>query len=167
MKREFPCRSFFMTFARGLLAIAMIAPQAARGQLLQGSIDGNVTDASQGAIAGARVVATDQGTGFVRETQTGSTGFYSLPNLPPGTYTVTVRSHGFQTYSRTGVLVTVQTVTRVDANLNVGALSESVTVSAQEVALQADRADVRSEISAASVSTNGSRTTRSHRQPAS
>ncbi|MDP3000704.1 MAG: TonB-dependent receptor, partial [Bryobacterales bacterium] len=131
-----------------LLALAVVAPRAARGQLLQGSIDGKVTDPSQAAVAGAKVVATDQGTGFVRDAVTGSAGFYSLPNLPPGTYTVTISSQGFQTYTRTGVGVTVQTVTRIDAALNIGAISESVTVSAQEVALQADRADVRSEIGA-------------------
>jgi hypothetical protein len=69
-----------------------------------------------------------------------------LPNLPPGTYTVTISTSGFQPYTRTGVVVTVQTTTRVDAALTVGGVSENVTVSAEAAVLQTDRADVRFEI---------------------
>jgi hypothetical protein len=128
------------------IAVVTIAPNPVRGQLLQGSIDGNVTDSSQAAIAGAKVVATDQATGLVRETVTDSTGAYTLPVLPPGNYSVTVSSPGMQTYTRTGVAVTVQTVTRVDVALALGAVAESVTVSAPSSALQTDRADVHSEL---------------------
>ena len=128
-----------------VVGIAM-APEYARAQLLQGAIDGNVNDSSGAAVAGAKVVVTDRATGFLRETATSLAGGYTFPILPPGTYTVTIGSSGFQTYTRTGVEVTVQTVTRVDVSLSVGAVSENVTVSAQAVSLQSDRADVRSEL---------------------
>ena len=131
MSTYFSDRPFSITFMCLIVALAAFAPRAARGQFLQGTIDGNVTDPSQGALVGAKVVVTEQATGFVRETATNSAGVYTLPNLPPGTYTVTISTSGFQPYTRKGVVVTVQTTTRVDASLTVGAVSENVTVSAE------------------------------------
>ena len=88
--------SYVMVFT----ALALVASQQVRGQLVQGTIDGNVTDSSQGAVAGANVVAKNQGTNFTRETQTNSVGGYSLPTLPPGTYTVEVWHERFGTSSQ-------------------------------------------------------------------
>ena len=99
------------------LLIATLAP-AARAQLLQGTIDGNVTDPTQAAVAGAGVSVTDEQTGFTRDTLTNSTGGYTLPTLPPGSYTVKVTAAGFQTHVQTGVVVVVNNVTRVDVALN-------------------------------------------------
>jgi hypothetical protein len=127
-------------------AFEIVAPRVAWAQLLQGTIDGNVTDPSQAAVSGARVVVKEGATGFERATVTNAAGIYTLPPLPPGTYIVTITSSGFQTYTRTGVSVIAQTTTRVDAALSVGAVSENVTVSAESAVLQTDRADVRFEI---------------------
>jgi hypothetical protein len=144
------CR--FIITVRLILGLAAVAPQAALGQFLQGTIDGNVTDSSQAALVGARVVVTERNTGLQRETVTNAAGVYTLPNLPPGTYTVTISSQGFQPYTRTSVIVTVQTTTRVDAALTLGEVKESVTVSADVAVLQTDRADVRFEIGPQSLS---------------
>ena len=130
-----------------VLAIG-IGPHPARPQLLQGTIDGNVTDPSQAAIAGATVTATNQDTGFARDTLTNSSGGYSLPTLPPGTYTIKVVAPGFQTYTQTGAIVAINNVTRVDVTLTVGQVSESLTVAAQAATLQTDRADVRTDMTA-------------------
>src|SRR5260370_30443422 len=129
-----------------LPAIAFLSLGEARAQLLQGTIDGNVSDPTHAAVVGAKVTATDEQTNAVRETVTNSTGGYTLPTLPPGTYTVTVTSPGFQTYTQTGVVVSVNTVARVDVALKVGQVSESMTVAAQTAALQTDRADVRTDL---------------------
>src|SRR5258706_894795 len=103
-----------MTLSSGLKlllpAIALLSLGEARAQLLQGTIDGNVSDPTRAAVAGAKITATDEQTNAVRETVTNSTGGYTLPNLPPGTYTVTVTSPGFQTYTPTALLVSVNTV---------------------------------------------------------
>src|SRR5258708_5068614 len=128
-----------------LPAIAFLSLGEARAQLLQGTIDGNVSDPTHAAVAGVKVTATDEQTNAVRETVTNSTGGYTLPTLPPGTYTVTVTSPGFQTYTQTGVVVSVNTVARVDVALKVGQVSESMTVAAQTTALQTDRADARTD----------------------
>ena len=146
MRRDFSRCRFSVTFACLILGLAAGAPRAARGQFLQGTISGNVTDTSQAAIADAKIVVTEQATGLVRETETSAAGVYTMPNVPPGTYTVTVSASGFQPQTRTGVVVTVQTVTRVDVALTIGQVKESLTVSAEAGVLQTDRADVRFEI---------------------
>ena len=90
---------------RGVLFAAFLAVlgaltvwvEPAQAQLLQGSITGNVTDASQAAVVGAKVVATEQTTNFTRDTTTNGAGAYNLPTMPPGTYTITVTAPSFQT----------------------------------------------------------------------
>ena len=134
------------TFSCLLFAFLVAAPKPAHGQLLQGTIDGNVTDTSQAAVPGAHVVATNQQTNFTRDTQANQTGLYTLPALPPGTYTITVTAPAFQTFTQTGVTVYSETVTRADVALSVGQVNQTVTVEAQAGTLQTDRADVRSEI---------------------
>src|SRR5215472_1453319 len=85
--------------------ILTLAPQKVRGQLLQGSITGNVTDTSNAAVADARVEAREQKTNFTRDTTTNAAGVYSLPTMPPGTYTLTVSAPSFQTVTVTGLTV--------------------------------------------------------------
>ena len=114
--------------------------------MLQGTIDGNVTDVSQSAVVGAKVVATNQQTNFTRQTDTNSSGLYTIPTLPPGIYTITVTAAGFQSYTRTGIDVTSATVTRWDVSLSVGQVNETVTVQAEADNMQTDRAGVRSEL---------------------
>ena len=71
-----------------LLAMTLFSVSQVHSQLLQGTLDGNVTDPSQAAVAGAKVTATDEQTNATRETLTNSAGGYTLPTLPPGTYTI-------------------------------------------------------------------------------
>src|SRR6266446_3743507 len=134
-----------------LAALALLCSATAHAQLLQGTIDGNVTDPSQAAVAGAKVTATHQDTNFTCDTLTNSAGGYALPTLPPGAYTVHVTAPGFQTYTRTGVTVAINNVTRVDVAIAVGQVTESLTVAAQAGALQTDRADVRTDLTSHSL----------------
>ena len=69
------------------------------------------------------------GTGLERTTETSADGSYSVPELPIGTYTVTVTQTGFQTFVATGVTVDVATERRVDAALKTGQVSTKVEVS--------------------------------------
>jgi hypothetical protein len=137
-------RKWLLMLSCGLFGL--FGPGQARAQLLQGTIDGNVTDPTQAAVAGATVVVTNEQTNFTRDTLTNSSGGYTLPTLPPGGYTVKVTMSGFQTYTQTGVVVAINSVTRVDVTLNVGQVTESFTVAAQAGNLQTDRADVRTDL---------------------
>src|SRR5437588_6669846 len=122
---------FASVLAAGLGAFILVSP--AQAQLLQGSITGNVTDASQAAVVAARIVATDQQTNFIRDTLTNSSGVYNLPTLPPGTYTVTVTAPSFQTTTVTGVSVSPEQVTRRDVMLTIGQLTQKLTVSGEAI----------------------------------
>jgi hypothetical protein len=142
-------RSLFALSMKVALVVAVCSlVHRAQGQLLQGTINGNVTDSSQGSLLGARVVVTDQQTNFTRETVTSTTGAYILSGLPPGTYRLTVTVAGFQTYNQLGLAVTPEAQIRADVALTVGQVSENITVEASALTLQTDRGDLRSEITA-------------------
>ncbi len=134
-----------------LLLIALILPQTAECQVLYGSIVGTVEDPSGSVVPGAKVVLTQTGTGTSREVQADEQGRYNALSLPAGSYDLVFTSSGFRTLTRTGVEVTINTVTRINAKLEVGQVSEQVTVSASAAALQTDRSDTRAEISSQTV----------------
>ena len=128
-----------------LCLLIALAPSAS-AQVLQGTIDGNVTDTSGAAIPGATVTATNDQTGVVRSVETNAIGAYSLPTLPPGVYTLEVTFEGFQTARQTGVEVNPNAVARVNVAMEVGAVTETVEVAATAATLQTDRAEVRQEV---------------------
>src|SRR5271169_5551086 len=113
-----------------LLSTAMLV-----GQTFRGTILGSVTDSSGAYVAGATVKVRNLGTGLERTTTTSTDGSYSVPELPIGTYSVTVTQTGFQTFAETGVTVDVATERRVDAALKTGAVSTRVEVSADTLPL--------------------------------
>src|SRR5215831_7169412 len=128
-----PCRAqrrtnmkMRMTMAFLLLATATLVAQTFRGTIL-----GTVTDASDAVIAGAKVTVKNPATGLERATQTSADGSYSIPELPLGTYTVTISQSGFQTSVTTGVVVDVATERRVDAQLKTGEVSQTVEVTGE------------------------------------
>src|SRR5207247_7832383 len=86
--------------------------------------------------------------GASREPVSDATGGYRFPTVQPGTYTITITLTGFRTFSRAGVVVTLNNITRVDVPVQVGQLSETVTVSAESPLLQTERAEVRAELKA-------------------
>jgi hypothetical protein len=112
------------------------------GQGGNGSMSGTVTDSTGGAIAGARVSATNTGTGQIREAQTGQDGTYVVPLLPPGTYTVTVSQTGFSTVTRSGVVITPDQVAAVDITMAVGSVSTTVEVSASAAMISTTEATI-------------------------
>ena len=136
----------------GLLLAAAILPLLAptiQAQVLYGTLVGNVTDASGGAVVSASVKAMERGTQLVRDAVTNDTGAYNFQNLPPGTYDLTVTAPGFTTYNQQGIVLNVNSVQRHDLTLQVGQVAETVNVQASAVTLQTDKADVSAEIPAA------------------
>jgi hypothetical protein len=129
-----------------ILGALTVWVEPAHAQLLQGSITGNVTDSSQAAVVGAKVVATEQQTNFTRDTTTNGAGAYNLPTMPPGTYTITVTAPSFQTSTTTGLRVAPEQVARANVVLSIGQLTQNVEVSADAIALQTDRADIRDDV---------------------
>src|SRR4051794_8497790 len=102
------------------------------GQTL-GSIAGQVRDSSGAAIPEARVTATNAGTNARRTALSNDAGDFGFPSLPPGTYTVAAERPGFKTMVRSQVEIQVQQNARIDFELQVGLVSESVEVVANAV----------------------------------
>src|ERR1051325_10808531 len=95
-----------------------------------GAIGGEVRDSTGAAIAGAAVTATNAGTNAARTVITNDAGAYSFPSLPPGTYSVRVEKQGFKSFVRSQIELQVQLDARVDFELQLGQVSESIDVSA-------------------------------------
>ncbi len=114
--------------ARILLVFVLLAAVSLSAQTFRGTILGTVTDPSGAVVPGAKVTAKNTGTGLERTSETSADGSYSLPELPIGTYSVTVTQQGFQTFVATGVTVDVAGERRVDAALKTGQISTKVEV---------------------------------------
>jgi Carboxypeptidase regulatory-like domain len=121
-------------------------PAAARAQSLYGSIVGAVRDASGAAIPGATVTIKNQQTNLERVSVSNETGLYSFTNVLPGQYDVKVSLQGFKEFVQTAVPVEVGAISRVDVSLEVGALTETVTVASAAQLLQTDNASVSTEL---------------------
>src|SRR5436305_12444949 len=109
------------------------------GQSDRGTITGTVSDPAGAMIPSAAVVATNPETGVEFRTQTTSTGNYTIPNVPSGTYDVNVEMSGFRKYQQKGVGVQVATTSRVDIVMQVGSTGESVTVTAEKLPVHLGR----------------------------
>jgi Carboxypeptidase regulatory-like domain len=142
-------RTMMLTF---FIGATMFIPQPGLGQLLQGTLNGYVTDPSEAAVVGAKVTVTNQATNFNRDSITNSQGGFTFVTLEPGTYTLIVKAPGFESYTKNGIVVNANEITRSDLTLSVGQVSQNVTVLAQASVLQTDRADVRSDLTAKSLS---------------
>ncbi len=116
------------------LTAQLIAGGIAWGQATT-SIRGTVTDGSGGYVAGASATLTNPESKSVRTTATEDDGGYQFLFLPPGTYTLDVAATGFQKYEQTGLKLLVNTPVTVNVQLKVGGGKETVTVTAEEPAL--------------------------------
>ena len=131
--------------------LGMLTAIPAVGQVLYGSAVGTVVDQSGSSVPSATVSLTNKLNGQVREIQTGQDGRYTAPNLLPGEYDLNVTAAGFRAYTQTGLQITINTVTRADVRLELGQLTEQVTVSSAAVALQTDKSDVHAELGSQAV----------------
>ncbi len=112
-----------------VLALVVFLPASLPAQEVTAAINGTVTDPSGASVANAKVTATDQDRGTVWPTTTNSSGFYNFPRLPIGNYQVKVESKGFQTQQQNGITLQLNQQARIDFQLKVGEMSETVTVS--------------------------------------
>ena len=120
-----------------MLLVAFAAPAFAQSD--RGTILGTVTDPGGAVVVGAKITATDLNTGEVREATTSDAGTYTLPELKANPYKVAVEAQGFKTSTLENVQVTVQGSRRVDIQLELGQISEAVTVTSDAAPIiQAD-----------------------------
>src|SRR6266581_272779 len=120
--------------------------QSTNAQVLFGSVSGAITEQSGAAVSKAHVTSVNKATGIQRETDADGSGHYTLTDLSPGAYNVTVTASGFKPLTQTDVSVSANVVTNANFNLQVGSVSEKVTVEAAAVTLQTEKTDVHTEI---------------------
>ena len=109
--------------------LLLVAGPAAWAQAGRGSISGLVADPSGAIVPGAKVTALDHATGTSQSTVTTAAGLYSFISLNPGTYEVTASSQGFESVARDHVTVSVDQTTTLNIALQVGKVTDTVTVS--------------------------------------
>jgi hypothetical protein len=132
-----------------LLAASMLGfSSQVRGQAVNATLLGTVTDSSGAAVANVRLTITETNTGITRTSQTNESGNYVFPDLPPGTYAVTAELSGFKRASRVAIDVIVNTSQRVDLVLQPGNVSETIVVEVETPILQTERADTGRKIEA-------------------
>ncbi|HEY7391964.1 MAG TPA: TonB-dependent receptor [Bryobacteraceae bacterium] len=132
-------------FSRFIALFAFLAALAF-GQGGTGTITGTITDPTGLPVAGANVEARNTATGVVYTGASTNAGNYAVPNLPVGTYGVTVKVPGFKTYTHTNLVVAATQVLREDIRLEVGAAAETVTVEAQASLLETESGDQVSNV---------------------
>jgi hypothetical protein len=131
-----------------LLLLALFIAGIAFSQAGNATLLGTVTDASGGVVPNAKVTITEAKTGVSYARQTNESGNYTVPDLSSGNYTVSVELSGFKKERRAGVVVEVNSSTRVDLQLQPGSVSESIEVTARTPLLQTDRADTAAKLDA-------------------
>jgi hypothetical protein len=126
--RNLPCVLYALSMA--IMAL-LVSANVARADNVYGSIRGTVTDPSGAAVAGAKVTATNTATGISKEATTGSDGTFDFLQLAvPAPYTVTAEQNGFRKFEASRILLNVNQVYVLDIKLEVGAVTETVTVEA-------------------------------------
>jgi outer membrane receptor protein involved in Fe transport len=125
-----------------LVSLFLLAMLPAAAQTITGSIAGSVRDASGLAVSGAEVNLRHGGTGAQRKSSTNERGDFIFPSLQPGLYEVVVSMSGFKTAERKGINLTAsETLSLGDVTLEIGAVSERVTVTAQGATVQTASAE--------------------------
>jgi Carboxypeptidase regulatory-like domain len=126
------CRRFLALVFAGMLAFGAAHAQ----DTTSGSISGTISDSTGATVKGATVklINTDRGA-TIRTLKTNAAGFYTGTSLPLGTYTVSISNSGFQSENITGIVLHVNDALTVNLKLTVGAESQTVTVTADQVQL--------------------------------
>ena len=110
------------------------------------TLTGNVKDASDAAVGDASIRVVNVQTGEAFSSLTAASGGYTVPLIKPGRYDLTVEAQGFKQYRQTGITLETGATARVDLQLEIGAVADSVTVEADAPLLNADTSSVGSVV---------------------
>jgi hypothetical protein len=130
------------------LLACLLAVVGAQAQTVFGNIVGTVTDSTGAVVPGANVKAVDESTGASFEVVTTSAGSYRFPQVPIGTFDISVTASGFSPEKLTGIQVNLQVTTAVNITLKVGSASQSITIVADAPQLQTESSDISGTITA-------------------
>jgi Carboxypeptidase regulatory-like domain/TonB-dependent Receptor Plug Domain/TonB dependent receptor len=141
------------TLCISVVALAVIVGGAINvdAQVAGGTISGTVTDSSGRVINNVQITITNVATGVTRDVTTNDEGFYSAPNLLPGSYEAKFSATGFKSEARKGIELTVGASVGLDQTLRVGSLNETVVVQSEVPAVQLSTSDISAVVNATTV----------------
>lgn len=144
---SFPLGNHFRRFrlSRGLVPLSVLllfAFHSALAQSNRGAIAGNILDQSGATVPDAKVAVKNTQTGISSNAASSAAGNYRVPELDPGTYTITVTAPGFKAAERTGVVIQVNNTTALDVHLEPGELNQTITVAANAPMVETQTSDV-------------------------
>ncbi|MFN7937511.1 MAG: TonB-dependent receptor [Bryobacteraceae bacterium] len=125
-----------------LLLLSLLSPAALLAQLSSGTLTGIVSDPSQARLANVAIKLTNEQTGVVAHVVTASTGEYTFPLLPSGSYKIEAESSGFQRSMRSGIVMELGRTVRMDITLQLGQVTETVEVSSASPLIESESATV-------------------------
>jgi hypothetical protein len=134
-----------------LTLVAACAPHLAMAQAVSGTILGTVTDASGSVVPNAKVTIVNEGTGLTRTVQADANGEFNAPSLPTGHYTVIAELTGFKTLTLSNIELGVDQRARIDLKLEIGAMTESVSVEATSPLLQTSSSELGTTVTAGQI----------------
>src|SRR5258706_7550539 len=132
-----------MSLRSMLIALFLISAAAAYAQETHGYIGGRVLDPQSSPVAGCPVIVIHIGTGATTRVETSASGYYEANLLPPGTYEITASAPGFKKLGRKGIALAVGARLDIDLKLELGAVRETVSVTADAPLLQSDSGSTR------------------------
>ena len=132
-----------------MLVLVVLASTPVYAQVAGATLSGTVTDASGAAVPNAKVSIKNSATGVARDVTTDSAGFYSVPNLLPGVYDITVGAAGFSSSVQTGLTLSVGASKALNVALQVGQVSEKVEVTASAPSVELTSSTISGEVDSA------------------
>jgi hypothetical protein len=143
--------SFKMLCVVLVIVVVLYSSQTLQAQVTGGTISGTVMDSSAKVVANAHITIANVETGVSREVTTNDEGFYSAPNLQPGTYKVTFTAPGFKTDTKAGITLTIAASVTLGEMLRVGSINEAITVQSEIPAVQTSSSDISAVVNATTV----------------
>jgi hypothetical protein len=135
-------RKAFIRICASVLILSSLSLGYAAAQVATGDITGRVLDPSGSVVPGATVSARNTGTGLTRAVTTNSDGDYTIPQLPPGIYEITVEGRGFSRAVLKDVQVLVGARETRNFDLKAGAVTETVNVTTDVAAIETTKSDI-------------------------
>src|SRR5437660_4656449 len=137
-------RSVYQTLGKSLLLtmVVTLSIGVVYGQVDRAGLNGTVTDATGALVTNAHVEVVSRDTDFTRAAETGPAGVYSITELPIGTYDLRISKAGFRTLDVKGIQLFVGQIRTLDAQLQVGGVSQEVVVQSSAAALETNNANV-------------------------
>jgi len=136
---------FVRSSLQGLMILGLLFC-CAYGQSNLATVTGVVTDTANAVMPGVTVTIRNVDTNIARKMQTNQVGLYTITNLPPGNYVLTAEAEGFRTYRKTGIILEVGQALRNNVRMELGAVTESVTVSANVVTVNTESGTIKGDV---------------------